>query len=82
MLSGSLSVLMPVIQNKGNRSKSVSYETKAAGKKEQQHLCMFKQRCDSSMNFFRVLHSKKNDTLACRCCRCLLVNTILCLHHI
>ena len=60
LISGSPPVLMPVIQNKGNRSKSVSYETKAAGKKEeQQHLCMFKQRCDSSMNFFRVLHSKK-----------------------
>ena len=58
LISGSPPVLMPVIQNKGNRSKSVSYETKAAGKKEK-HLCMFKQRCDSSMNFFRVLHLKK-----------------------
>ena len=77
LISGSPPVLMPVIQNKGNRSKSVSYETKAAGKKEQQHLCMFKQRCDSSMNFFRVLHSKKNDTLVAAV---LLVNTILCLH--
>ena len=77
LISGSPPVLMPVIQNKGNRSKSVSYETKAVGKKEKQHLCMFKQRCDSSMNFFRVLHSKKNDTLVAAV---LLVNTILCLH--